>query len=842
MEVLLDGGSVGKDNQSAQSVWGLTISTVDVLSGTTQNDGAADATSTGTIPPYDFQSGMDHIGTTIPIEWVLWTFHLTKRIYKLTRFAWGNCRLKPCFHSMLMPWKTSRKCGRYRTLTIEADNISATKGMGLKVSLMTPSATAIESEGITAYYWIWIERFVIRWEWRDVGFDFTSRPWLDGFQLRFHFYIPSVDDTEHHPIDWSKTQSCALGRFRMTWRPQAVLSCIGNTFNGDTSTPVQTKIEDIISLRAALTTPPSIGWLLKSSLTLVMEQTPYLNVPSLSNEHEFWYCSFVSCRWARIIATCTVKDDNGNESSVSNIIVVVPGPAAGTPLHYWEHIPSLVRWPANLAWWRRFIQPWPISILATYTFNAGDGSSAISGAQFIYSTYIRDHRRIYGDSPSGWYKWDYFKHFSSRSQGSSQHLWFHWLFTQSHEVSNDDDKRTWVKQPYWIQYIPRLLDMGQRTDEFVLQGSFLKETANLDIEFMEELHLTGALVEIVWEQSISLELQRVKHSSDVWRHLTINEREATLEKLHTQRHSWERRELGVWWLCSMGYRGDSLVDCGRTWYQNMVSHEEGVWWYSDWILVMSISLIKVGQFRLFMARILWGSTTNPSNGLWCSESWNYQAFNQWLRTWDSCHWVGPTTVVNQAWRRLDYASCWITRDLVENHWTNLNPTILQRCLICTSTWSSPTFTYLWLIVGSLVMRCCRAIVRDCRISHTHRLMVGLSHINGRTSWGMCILHFSCPSLGRRSLLSLLRFTTPNLEQRFMLNALKNWIGSSKMQEWFIMAWTRKCSRCEPRPKENYRKQLGISHETLLVSVGRNGNRKQIPRLLEGSQVSRWERA
>ena len=38
-------------------------------------------------------------------------------------------------------------------------------------------------------------------------------------------------------------------------------------------------------------------------------------------------------------------------------------------------------------------------------------------------------------------------------------------------------------------------------------------------------------------------------------------------------------------------------------------------------------------------------------------------------------------------------------------------------------------------------------------------------------------------------------------------------------------------------KENYRKQLGIGHETLLVSVGRNGNRKQIPRLLEALKLA-----
>jgi len=42
-------------------------------------------------------------------------------------------------------------------------------------------------------------------------------------------------------------------------------------------------------------------------------------------------------------------------------------------------------------------------------------------------------------------------------------------------------------------------DSGQRMDEFSLKGIFLHATAELDIDFMEDLLATGHLVEFEWQ-------------------------------------------------------------------------------------------------------------------------------------------------------------------------------------------------------------------------------------------------------------------------------------------------------------------------------------------------------
>ena len=46
---------------------------------------------------------------------------------------------------------------------------------------------------------------------------------------------------------------------------------------------------------------------------------------------------------------------------------------------------------------------------------------------------------------------------------------------------------------------PEVSDTGQRNDEFTLTGQFLRDTADADILFMEELLASGALVEFEYQ-------------------------------------------------------------------------------------------------------------------------------------------------------------------------------------------------------------------------------------------------------------------------------------------------------------------------------------------------------
>ena len=46
---------------------------------------------------------------------------------------------------------------------------------------------------------------------------------------------------------------------------------------------------------------------------------------------------------------------------------------------------------------------------------------------------------------------------------------------------------------------PEVSDTGQRMDEFTLEGVFLRDTADADIAFMEELLASGSLVEFEYQ-------------------------------------------------------------------------------------------------------------------------------------------------------------------------------------------------------------------------------------------------------------------------------------------------------------------------------------------------------
>jgi hypothetical protein len=56
-----------------------------------------------------------------------------------------------------------------------------------------------------------------------------------------------------------------------------------------------------------------------------------------------------------------------------------------------------------------------------------------------------------------------------------------------------------TRTPVLDAVYPEITDTGQRGDEFTLTGMFLKGTQDTDIAFMEELMLSGALVEFEYQ-------------------------------------------------------------------------------------------------------------------------------------------------------------------------------------------------------------------------------------------------------------------------------------------------------------------------------------------------------
>ena len=148
---------------------------------------------------------------------------------------------------------------RYTSLLIEADNIDASKGMKVTVTLLEPpTITTIAQEASTV---------ITGFDNLDPDFlggvgevDLTGLPQSaidNGFVIRFNFFIPSSEDTALHPIDWSKTPIIRNYQVFFDHRPTSDNTIIGNTYNGSTATTVgtstmqtfTTKVGHIVSMR-----------------------------------------------------------------------------------------------------------------------------------------------------------------------------------------------------------------------------------------------------------------------------------------------------------------------------------------------------------------------------------------------------------------------------------------------------------------------------------------------------------------------------------------------------------------------------------------------------------------
>ena len=137
--------------------------------------------------------------------------------------------------------------------------------------------------------------------------------------------------------------------------------------------------------------------------------------------------------------------------------------------------------------------------LSTYTFSFGDGSSDAASA-----TAYNDH--TYADA--GEYQATLTVTDSNGTTSATAKVVVKVLpatlvvpLTLNTKPSGFRRRRSasLTQTPVLDAIYPEVTDSGQRGDEFELSGLFLKATENTDIEFMEELLHSGALVEFEWE-------------------------------------------------------------------------------------------------------------------------------------------------------------------------------------------------------------------------------------------------------------------------------------------------------------------------------------------------------
>ena len=403
----------------------------------------------------------------------------------------------------------STTVAKYNNLYVSADNIDTTKGMNIRVTLLEPPTVAtIDQEASTV-----ITGF------DDVALDFVggqgilsladlpSSAITNGFVIRFLFSIPSTEETALHPIDWSAIPIIRSWELDYDEKPTVDVAVITNSYDGTTATSVgssdtsfTTKVGHIITYRVT-------GATTDTSKTITQFKVEYgdgtdsgwvdVTTPATSITQD------ISHVYATTGGTKTVKayvkDSAGNESVASDPSITYTITNAA-PVAVLKAIPSMVR--AGQAIRLDGTSSYSINTsatLSTYTFAFGDGSSNAAS-----STAYNDH--TYADA--GEYQATLTVTDSNGTTSATAKVIVKVLpatlivpLTLNTRPSAFSRRRSasLTQTPVLDAIYPEVTDSGQRGDEFELSGLFLKATENTDIEFMEELLHSGALVEFEWE-------------------------------------------------------------------------------------------------------------------------------------------------------------------------------------------------------------------------------------------------------------------------------------------------------------------------------------------------------
>ena len=403
---------------------------------------------------------------------------------------------------------TGATVARYTSLSIEADNISTTKGMRVTVTLLEPPTVAtIDQEASTV---------ISGYEDLDPEFiggvgaiDLTGLPTsaiTNGFVIRFNFYVPSTEETDLHPVDWSKTPIVRSWTLYYDHKPTSDLAVIGNTYDGslaDTDAAdyaFNAKVGHIVSVRVSGdTTDPDrkISFVKVDFGDGTITDWLAVPVPAANITYDLSHVYSERPSGGTYTLKAYVRDDSENESAAStNITATI---VAAEPVAVLRAVPSMVRAGQAI----RFDGSDSYAIdtgatLSTFTFGFGDGSTSVSGSalyqdhtyaqagEFMATLTVNDGT---SDSPT------------AKAVVKVLPATLVVPLTLSTKPSAFRRNRTSALSatPILDAVYPEVTDTGQRSDTFTLTGMFLKETMASDLAFMEELLLSGALVEFEYQ-------------------------------------------------------------------------------------------------------------------------------------------------------------------------------------------------------------------------------------------------------------------------------------------------------------------------------------------------------
>lgn len=489
MTYILDGKTVGTDANSAQPIWGMTIKVGDAL--------ALGANSLITN---------DQDGAILTQRPNVNMSHADLQIDSLV--------LRQIPTPPMLPYKvdtmkqTVANVAKYNSLVVEAENVDSNKGMRITATLLEPALTfnGIEQSPSTV---------ITGFDDVDLEFlggigsmnltDLPSSAITNGFVIRFNFYIPDSTQTEYHPINWNKIPIIRNWELKYDLKPSASLSVTGNTFNGDTTTPIGMKVGHVVSFRGTLSTTDTDRTISQVKFDFGDGSiTGWIDVADQTLTSTTYDASHVYTKAGDFEAVVYAKDDNGNESSASNQITVET--AETLPVAVLKASPSIIY--ANNTITLNGESSFIVSsdsarTIASYTFTAGDGSASVtqagsslthtytSAGEYEATLTVTDNASSPNTSTSSTVV------VKVLAANTAVDL-FAQLNTRPSSFSRKRNA-TIVSIPTLDGTYPTVTDSGQRDDTFVLTGTFLKGTATTDIETMEGYLTNGTLLEIEWE-------------------------------------------------------------------------------------------------------------------------------------------------------------------------------------------------------------------------------------------------------------------------------------------------------------------------------------------------------
>lgn len=330
--------------------------------------------------------------------------------------------------------------------------------------------------------------------------DLPASALTNGFTLRFEFTIPSSEDIDLLPLDWTNMPRITSWEFIYDLIPTATLAVVGETYSGDLTSPIDTRVGHIVSFRIGGATTDVDRVISKVKIDYGDGRiTEWLSITVADDTIEYDISHSYTTSGSSLSAKAKVMDDNGNESDWSSVILV--NVANAPPTAILRATPSLVRAGDSVRLdGSRSFDIEEGGTVTNFTFNAGDGSSAIGPQSSNYTSHTYANA---GEYMATMTCEDAVGTSSNTARAIIKVLPARLtipliLNTMPSSFSRSRSAQYTTTALLDADY-PEMSDSGQRVDEFILNGTFLTTTAEADIDFMEDLLAMGHLVEFEWQ-------------------------------------------------------------------------------------------------------------------------------------------------------------------------------------------------------------------------------------------------------------------------------------------------------------------------------------------------------